>query len=148
MVSVFIKQLPHAENLSLPSYATEDSAGVDLSAAIDNPIILEPFKRILVPTGICCLLPKGYEGQVRSRSGLSLKSGVIVLNAPGTIDADYQGEIKIILINLGDKPFTIERGTRVAQLIVAPYAKIKWEPTSHFNAVTLRGEKGFGSSGL
>src|SRR6185436_13519767 len=119
MLQVSIQRLPHAEGLALPAYATEDSAGMDLLAAISNDLVLEPGKRALIPTGLCIALPKGYEAQVRARSGLSIKHGLCLLNGPGTIDADYRGEIKVILANLGDEAFTLTRGMRIAQMVIA-----------------------------
>lgn len=146
-LSVPIQKLDHAFDLELPFYATELSAGMDLKAAIPDDIILEPFKRCLVPTGIAIALPAGYEAQIRSRSGLSIKNGVVVLNAPGTIDADYRGEIIAIMANLGEEPFTISRGMRIAQLIIAPFTKVSWQERSSLSN-TQRGEQRFGSTGL
>src|SRR5690606_21221987 len=115
---VAVKRLPHAQGLNLPAYATPDSAGLDLQAAIAEPVTLQPGERCLVPTGLSIAVPPGFEAQVRPRSGLALKHGVTVLNAPGTVDADYRGEVGVVLINHGDKPFTINRGERIAQMIV------------------------------
>ncbi|NBX65385.1 MAG: dUTP diphosphatase [Proteobacteria bacterium] len=143
---IAITKLPHAADLPLPAYATTQSAGMDLTAAIDAPMVLAPMQRALVPTGICIALPAGYEAQVRPRSGLAAKNGITVLNTPGTIDADYRGEIKVILINLGDAPFTIERGMRVAQMVVAPYASVQWQEVESLDE-TQRGAGGFGSTG-
>ncbi len=136
--------LPHGEGLPLPGYATRGSAGCDLRAAI--PATLEPGGRALVSTGIAIALPDGWEGQVRPRSGLAIRHGVTVLNGPGTIDADYRGEIKVPLINLGDAPFAIERGERVAQLVVAPVSQVRWLPVEALDD-TARGAAGFGSTG-
>lgn len=144
--TVAITKLPHAADLPLPNYATAQAAGMDLTAAIDAPMVLAPMQRALVPTGICIALPAGFEAQVRPRSGLAAKNGVTVLNTPGTIDADYRGEVKVILINLGDTPFTIERGMRVAQMVVAPYANVTWNEVSSLDD-TARGAGGFGSTG-
>lgn len=144
--TVAITKLPHAADLPLPNYATAQAAGMDLTAAIDAPMVLAPMQRALVPTGICIALPAGFEAQVRPRSGLAAKNGVTVLNTPGTIDADYRGEVKVILINLGDAPFTIERGMRVAQMVVAPYANVTWNEVSSLDD-TARGAGGFGSTG-
>ncbi len=144
--TIAITKLPHAADLPLPAYATTQSAGMDLTAAIDAPMVLAPMQRMLVPTGICIALPAGFEAQVRPRSGLAAKNGVTVLNTPGTIDADYRGEIKVILINLGGAPFTIERGMRVAQIVVAPYASVQWNEVSSLDE-TQRGASGFGSTG-
>jgi dUTP pyrophosphatase len=146
-VSVAVTKLPHAENLDLPSYATEHSAGMDLCAAVQGDIVLAPGERKLIPTGLCIALPEGYEAQVRPRSGLALKSGIAVLNSPGTIDADYRGEVQIILANLSGDPFTITRGMRIAQMVVAPYTRVVWEKVEHLPD-TARGAGGFGSTGV
>lgn len=130
----------------LPQYATPLSAGLDLRANIDSPIILGPMERCLVPTGLFMALPAGYEAQVRPRSGLALKRGVTVLNSPGTIDADYRGEVCIILVNLSTEPFTIEDGERVAQMVIARHEQAEWEVTDVLDE-TERGEGGFGHSG-
>lgn len=142
--NVEIQILPHAKGL--PSYATEHSAGMDLTAAIVGDIILQPMERILVPTGFIMALPEGYEAQIRPRSGLAYKNGVTVLNAPGTIDADYRGEVKVLLINLGNEPFTIVPGQRIAQMVIAPYTKTTLQQVDSVTA-TVRGEGGFGSTG-
>lgn len=131
----------------LPQYATPLSAGMDLRANIDTPLTLAPMQRALVPTGLHIALPRGMEAQVRPRSGLALKQGLTVLNAPGTIDADYRGEIGVILINLGDTPATIHDGDRIAQLVIAAHATAEWEPAATLDT-TERGEGGFGHSGL
>lgn len=146
-VTVSIQKLPNGGDLPLPAAATKDSAGVDLMAAVASPVIIEPGARILVPTGIAIALPGGYEAQVRPRSGLALKHGITILNAPGTIDADYRGEIGVTLINLGDEPFTVERGMRIAQMIIAPVSAVAWQETSALTE-TERGESGFGSTGI
>lgn len=130
----------------LPQYATEQSAGVDLRANLSGPIVLAPMQRCLVPTGLRIALPQGMEAQVRPRSGLALKHGITVLNSPGTIDADYRGEIGVILINLSDTPFTINDGERVAQMVVARYEQAAWEQVDVLDE-TERGEGGFGHSG-
>jgi len=145
-VQVPVLRLPHAADLSLPAYATPQSAGVDLRAAIDQTMIVPPLGRVAVPTGLAIALPAGYEAQVRPRSGLALNDGVTVLNSPGTIDADYRGEIKVILINLSHRPFAIERGQRIAQLIVAPVVQIDWHEV-HVLEKTDRGDGGHGSTG-
>ncbi len=145
--SVSIKKLPNLGDLPLPSYATVDSAGMDLIAAIDADVVLKPFERKAVPTGIAIGLPQGYEAQVRPRSGLALKNGITVANAPGTIDADYRGEVCAILINLSDQDFVISRGMRIAQMIVAPYSRVSWNIVSELSE-TERGAGGFGSTGL
>ncbi len=145
-VTVEVQRLPHGDDLPLPDYATEDSVGLDLLAALDADLILAPGGRALVPTGLAIALPPGYEAQVRPRSGLALKHGITVLNSPGTVDADYRGEVGVILANLGEAPFTVSRGMRIAQLVVAPVAHLAWQevdelPESH------RGAGGFGSTG-
>ena len=130
----------------LPRYETPLSAGMDVRANIDNPIVLKPLARALVPTGLYVELPAGYEMQVRPRSGLAAKYGLSVLNAPGTIDADYRGEIKVILANLSDEEFTVQDGERIAQLVVAQHAQVEWEPATELSD-TSRGAGGFGSTG-
>ena len=132
---------------ALPEYATEQSAGMDLRANIDAPVKLEPLHRALIPTGVFMALPKGYEAQVRPRSGLAIKHGIGVLNAPGTIDADYRGEIKVILVNLSAEPFTINDGDRIAQMVIARHETIAWQPTTELSE-TERGAGGFGHSGV
>lgn len=129
-----------------PSYATEGSAGVDLKANIDDPITLTPLQRVVVPTGLRIALPKGTEAQVRPRSGLAAKHGIMVLNTPGTIDADYRGEVGVILINLSDKDFVINPGERVAQMVLARYERFEWEEVEQLDS-TSRGEGGLGSTG-
>lgn len=129
-----------------PSYATEGSAGVDLKANIDEPITLAPLQRVVVPTGLRIALPKGTEAQVRPRSGLAAKHGITVLNTPGTIDADYRGEVGVILINLSDKDFVINPGERIAQMILARYERFEWEAVEQLDS-TSRGEGGLGSTG-
>jgi dUTP pyrophosphatase len=145
-VSISIKKLPHLGDLPLPSYATLSSAGMDLVAAIDEDIVLKPMERKAIPTGISIALPDGYEAQVRPRSGLALKNGISVPNAPGTIDADYRGEVCALLINLSDQDFVISRGMRVAQMIVAKYSSVNWSVVSELPE-TERGAGGFGSTG-
>ena len=144
--TINITKLPHAQDLELPKYATTDSAGMDLLAAVENPMILAPMQRAIVPTGISIALPAGYEAQVRPRSGLAAKNGISVLNAPGTIDADYRGEVGVILINLSNELFTITRGMRIAQMVVAPYTRVIWQQVANLNE-TDRGNGGFGSTG-
>lgn len=146
LLSVDVKQLRHAADLPLPEYATAQSAAVDLQAAIDGTLVLEPGKRAMVETGIAIALPAGFEAQVRPRSGLAAKNGVTVLNSPGTIDADYRGEIKVILINHGDEAFEIERGMRIAQLVVVPVTQVTWNAVVDLDE-TARGAGGFGSTG-
>ncbi|GAB4148354.1 MAG: dUTP diphosphatase [Sphingomonadales bacterium] len=147
LVEVAIQQLPHGQGLDLPGYQSDLAAGVDLVAAIGvEPQILGPGARALIPTGIAIGLPPGFEAQVRPRSGLALRHGLTLLNAPGTIDADYRGEIGVILVNLGQDAVAIERGMRVAQLVVAPVARLDWRPVAKLDA-TARGSGGFGSTG-
>ena len=140
--------MPHAEGLDLPFYATEASAGMDLRAAVpaDAPMTLDPGERALVPTGLKIALPVGYEAQVRPRSGLAVKKGVTVLNSPGTIDADYRGECMVILINHSAEPFVIERGERIAQMVIARHERVEWQPAETLEE-TARGAGGFGSTG-
>lgn len=137
---------PHAAGLPLPQYETDLAAGMDLRAALTDPVTLLPGKRALVPTGLRIALPPGYEAQVRPRSGLALKHGVTLVNAPGTIDADYRGEIKVILINHGEEPFAIQRGERIAQLVIAPVTRATLRPVPHLDD-TPRGAGGFGHTG-
>ncbi|MCU0893205.1 MAG: dUTP diphosphatase [Rhodospirillales bacterium] len=145
-VAVQVRRLARAADLPLPTYATDHSAGLDLLAAIDAPLELAPSARALVPTGLAIALPDGYEAQVRPRSGLALRHGVGVLNSPGTIDADYRGEIGVILVNLGAEAYRIERGARIAQLVIAPVARASWREVDDL-AESGRGEGGFGSTG-
>lgn len=145
-VSVAITRLPHAANIALPAYATEQSAGMDLCAAIDAPVTLQPGDSGLIATGLAIALPAGFEAQIRPRSGLAAKNAVTVLNSPGTIDADYRGEIKVILINHGHDPFIIERGMRIAQMVVARHATVQWTELETLSE-TARGSGGFGSTG-
>jgi dUTP pyrophosphatase len=145
-VAVAVRRLAHGEGLPLPAPATAGSAGVDLAAAVAAPLVLAPGERCLVPTGLALALPAGYEGQVRPRSGLALRHGVTVLNSPGTIDADYRGEIQVILANLGAEPFTVTRGLRIAQLVVAPVVAVCWQAAAALPP-TDRGAGGFGSTG-
>ena len=147
-LSVSIQVLAHGQGLELPSYATAGSAGCDLRAALDGPLTLAPGGRAVVPTGVCIALPEGLEAQVRPRSGLAVKHGLTVLNSPGTIDSDYRGEIRIPLINLGDREFVIQRGERIAQLIIAPVVQVAWVTVDHQLVGTGRGRGGFGSTGL
>jgi dUTP pyrophosphatase len=144
--TVALTQLTHALGLNIPQYATAQSAGVDLEAAIDQPITLKAGARMLVPTGLAIALPEGFEAQIRPRSGLAAKNGVTVLNSPGTIDADYRGEIKVILINHGLEDFIIERGMRIAQMVIAQYAQVSWNVVDTLDE-TARGAGGFGSTG-
>ena len=144
--TVAIAALPHAAGLGLPAYATEHAAGMDLRAAVADDLVIEPGKRALVPTGLSIALPQGFEAQVRPRSGLALKHGITVLNSPGTVDADYRGEVQVILANLGDQPFTVSRGMRIAQMVVAAHARVEWQQVAEL-AKTARGAGGFGSTG-
>jgi dUTP pyrophosphatase len=147
IVEIDVVRLAHAHDLALPDYATAAAAGADLVAAIDHDIELGPLERRIVPTGISIALPVGFEAQVRPRSGLAAKNGVTLVNAPGTIDADYRGEIGVILINLGKEPFRISRGMRIAQLVVARHARAVWREVSELDG-TVRGAGGFGSTGV
>ena len=147
MREVAVKRLPHGADLPLPAYATADSAGLDLLAAIDAPQTLAPGARALIPTGLAIALPRGFEAQVRPRSGLALKNGITVLNSPGTIDADYRGEIGVVLINMADEPFEISRGMRIAQMIVAPVKQLVWQEQEDLSE-TARGTGGYGSTGM
>jgi len=131
----------------LPSYATEGASGLDIRAYIQENITLLPLQRMLVNTGLYVALPDGLEAQIRPRSGLALKQGITVLNTPGTIDSDYRGEIKVLLINLSDQPFTIQDGERIAQLVISPYIKISWSPVPSLS-ITDRGAGGYGSTGI
>jgi dUTP pyrophosphatase len=146
-VEIEVVRLAHAHDLALPDYATAAAAGADLLAAIDQDIDLAPLERKIVPTGISIALPVGFEAQVRPRSGLAAKNGVTVVNAPGTVDADYRGEIGVILINLSKEPFRISRGMRIAQLVVARHARAVWREVSELDR-TARGAGGFGSTGV
>ena len=146
-IEIEVVRLAHARGLELPAYASAAAAGADLLAAIDHDIELRPLERRIVPTGISIALPVGFEAQVRPRSGLAAKHGVTVANAPGTIDADYRGEIGVILINLGREAFRISRGMRIAQLVVARHARAVWREASELDR-TARGAGGFGSTGV
>ncbi len=146
-LDVAVTRLDDAADLPLPAYATAGSSGLDLMASIAGPLTIAPGGRARVPTGIKIALPEGFEAQVRPRSGLAHRHGVGVLNAPGTIDADYRGEISVILVNLGADPFVVTRGMRIAQLVVAPVARIAWRETAELPE-TARGADGYGSTGL
>jgi dUTP pyrophosphatase len=145
-VTIQVRRLPHGEGLPLPAYATAGAAGMDLLAAVTTPVTVDPGKRALIPTGLTIALPAGYELQVRPRSGLALRNGVILPNSPGTIDEDYRGEVQVIVLNAGDAPFLIERGMRVAQAIVAPVVQATWQEVEALDD-TSRGTGGFGSTG-
>ena len=144
---IAVKRLPHGAGLPLPDYATAHSAGMDILAAVESDVILQPGERALIPSGIAIALPPGTEAQIRPRSGLALKHGITLLNAPGTIDADYRGEIGVVLINLGQDPFTVTRGSRIAQMVIAPHAQATWRQVEALGE-SGRGEGGFGSTGL
>ena len=146
-MKIALKILPHGQGLDLPSYATIGSAGADLRAAVGTPLVIQSGERALVPTGIAMALPANHEGQVRPRSGLAVKFGLTVLNAPGTIDADYRGEIMVPLINLGAEEFVVEHGLRIAQLVVAPFHQADFHVVDDLDD-TARGDGGFGSTGL
>ncbi len=145
-VQVAVRQLPHGVGLPLPEPATDLSAGMDLLAAVDETLVLEPGARAVIPSGIAIALSAGYEAQVRPRSGLASKHGITLLNSPGTVDADYRGEIGVILINLGQDSFAIERGMRIAQMVVAPVSAVSWRLADELPD-TPRGDGGFGSTG-
>jgi dUTP pyrophosphatase len=145
---IAVRRLAHAEGLPLPAYETAHAAGMDLRAAVaeDAPLVLHPGDRKAVPTGLCIAIPPGFEGQVRPRSGLALRHGLTCLNSPGTVDADYRGEVMVILINHGAEAFTLRRGERIAQLLISPVVRAEWRETETLEA-TDRGEGGFGSTG-
>jgi dUTP pyrophosphatase len=147
-VTIRVVPLPHFEGLALPAYETVDAAGMDLRAAVEDsaPVTLAPGHRAMIPTGLTIALPPGYEAQVRPRSGLAAKHGITCLNSPGTIDADYRGEVKAILINLGQEPFVIKRGERIAQMVIAPVTRAEMKVVSELDE-TKRGAGGFGSTG-
>jgi dUTP pyrophosphatase len=143
-----IVRLPHAQGLELPGYGTAGAAGMDLRAAIPEsaPITLAPGQRAMVPTGLSIAVPEGFEAQVRPRSGLAVKHGISCVNTPGTIDSDYRGEVHVVLINLGQEPFTLRRGERIAQMVIAAYARVEWDEVETLSE-TARGAGGFGSTG-
>lgn len=147
-IPVAVLPLPHFEGLDLPAYETEGAAGLDVRAAVpeDAPVVLAPGERAMVPTGLSVALPDGYELQMRPRSGLAARHGVTCLNAPGTIDSDYRGELKVILINHGAAPVTVARGERIGQLVLSPVVRLAWQPVDHLPE-TVRGSGGFGSTG-
>jgi dUTP pyrophosphatase len=145
-VAVAVVRLPHAAGLPLPAYATAGSSGMDLCAALEAPLEIPAGKRAIVPTGLTIAIPEGFEAQVRPRSGLALKHGLMVLNTPGTVDADYRGEIRIILANLGEEPFAIQRGDRIAQLVIAPVCQARWTEVGTLPD-SARGTGGFGHTG-
>jgi dUTP pyrophosphatase len=145
-VPVRVRRLPHNQDLPLPGYATDGAAGMDLVAAVAEPIIVAPGQRVLIPTGLAIALPPGYELQVRPRSGLALRNGIVLPNSPGTIDEDYRGEIQVIVLNTGSEPFRVERGTRIAQAVLAPVVRAAWDEVADLD-VTARNAGGFGSTG-
>ena len=146
-IEVPIVRLDGADELPLPAYATPGAAGLDLAAAVREPIVIPPGGRAVVPTGLAIALPAGFEAQVRPRSGLAARAGVTVLNAPGTVDSDYRGEIQVVLANFGDAPFMVSRGERIAQLVVAPVTRLSWRAADCLPD-TARGAGGFGSTGV
>ncbi len=147
LLRIPVHRLPHSRDIDLPVHATPASSGVDLSAAIDQPVNIEPGGHALIATGLAIAVPEGFEAQIRPRSGLALKHGITVLNSPGTIDADYRGEIKVILINLGAELFTVERGMRIAQMVIGQVNPIAWQEVDRLPDST-RGADGFGSTGI
>jgi dUTP pyrophosphatase len=147
MRNLEVEVLPHGEGLPLPRYETEGAAGLDLRAAIAAPVALAPMERRPIPTGLRVAIPRGFEGQVRARSGLALKHGLALVNAPGTIDSDYRGELQVLLVNLGPEPFTIEHGMRIAQLVVSPIERVDVVAVRSLDGTT-RGSGGFGSTGV
>ncbi|MEX0584054.1 MAG: dUTP diphosphatase [Sneathiella sp.] len=146
-ITISITRLPHGMDLPLPGYETAESAGMDIRAAVERPTEITPGGRALIPTGFKMALPRGYEAQIRPRSGLALKKGITLPNSPGTIDADYRGEVGIILLNAGDETFLIERGDRIAQMVIAPVLQASWNEVKSLDE-TARGEGGFGSTGV
>ena len=146
-IPVAVKRLPHSAGLPLPSYATTGAAGIDLLAAVGDPVVIPPGGRVLIPTGLAIALPPGYELQIRPRSGLALKNGIVLPNSPGTVDEDYRGELQVIVMNAGSEPFTVERGMRIAQAVLAPVVRIAWQEVDDLDA-TARGVGGFGSTGV
>lgn len=147
VITLPVKRLPNGRNLPLPAYATPQSSGMDLYAAVTSPRMLQPRRSELIPTGISMAMPDGMEAQVRSRSGLAAKNGIFVLNSPGTIDADYRGEISVLMYNASDKVFLIERGMKIAQLVIAPVFRVNWAELDSLGT-SERGASGFGSTGV
>ena len=145
-VPVRVRRLPHGQDLPLPAYATEGAAGLDLLAAVAAPVTIAPAARALIPTGLALAIPEGFEVQVRPRSGLALRNGILVANSPGTIDSDYRGELQVILLNAGDAAFVVERGMRIAQAVLAPVVRLAWQEVATLDA-TARDAGGFGSTG-
>lgn len=146
-ISVRVRRLPHNQDLPLPAYATQGAAGMDLLAAVGEPVTIAPGQRTLIPTGLAIALPPGYELQIRPRSGLALRNGIVLPNSPGTIDEDYRGEIQVIVLNTGSEPFVVERGARIAQAVLAPVVRVSWDPVRDLDA-TARNAGGFGSTGV
>ena len=146
-VAVPVLKLASGDGLPLPEYATGGAAGLDLAAAVTDPLVIPPGGRAMVPTGLAIALPEGFEAQIRPRSGLAARAGVTVLNAPGTVDCDYRGEIQVLLANFGDAPFRILRGERIAQLVIAPVVRLSWQPADRLPE-SVRGAGGFGSTGV
>jgi len=146
IVTIQVRRLPHGDGLPLPTYATSGAAGMDLLAAVATPVTIDPGQRALIPTGLAIALPPGFEMQVRPRSGLALRNGIVLPNSPGTIDEDYRGEIQVIVLNTGSEPFRVERGTRIAQAVLAPVVRAAWQEVADLD-VTTRNAGGFGSTG-
>jgi dUTP pyrophosphatase len=146
-VPVRVRRLAHNQDLPLPGYATDGAAGMDLLAAVTEPVVVAPGQRVLIPTGLAIALPPGYELQVRPRSGLALRNGIVLPNSPGTIDEDYRGEIQVIVLNTSSEPFRVERGTRIAQAVLAPVVRAAWQEVEDLD-VTARNAGGFGSTGV
>ena len=145
-IPIQVRRLPHGEGLPLPTYATDGAAGMDLLAAVTDPVTIPPGQRALIPTGLAIALPPGHELQVRPRSGLALRHGIVLPNSPGTIDEDYRGEVGVIVLNAGDAPFVVERGMRIAQAVLAPVLRVVWKEVDALDS-TPRGAGGFGSTG-
>ena len=145
--TIQVQRLPHSDGLALPAYATAGAAGMDLLAAVTSPITIPPGARMLIPTGLKIALPQGYELQIRPRSGLALKNGIVLPNSPGTVDEDYRGELQVIVMNAGTEAFTVERGMRIAQAVLAPVVRARWSEVATLDE-TARGEGGFGSTGI
>lgn len=147
MNSILFKKLPHAKDLPLPEYESKSAAGMDIRAALETPVILKPGERTLIPTGLQMSIPDGFEAQIRPRSGLAIRNGITMLNSPGTIDADYRGEVKVIAINHSNEAFTVEHGDRIAQMVIAPVTQFPVKEVNDLSS-TDRGEGGFGSTGV
>lgn len=147
MNSILFKKLPHANDLPLPEYESKSAAGMDIRAALETPVTLRPGERTLLPTGLQMSVPEGFEAQIRPRSGLAIRNGITMLNSPGTIDADYRGEVKVIAINHGNENFTVEHGDRIAQMVIAPVTQFPVKEVNDLSS-TDRGEGGFGSTGI